>query len=94
MSKELGQIAYEAMLDDMAADEVGCVPWCLASRKVKARWAATESAVRADATRELVKALEHYACNCDEGQCEMNDHDSVVCGFKARAALEKARGKG
>jgi major membrane immunogen (membrane-anchored lipoprotein) len=86
MSKEPGQIAYEAFMDESDwpydfSDVDG---------KVKAAWAAAEAAVRADATRGMVEALEWYASN-EAWTVDQLEGSNGDYGNRARAALEKAR---
>jgi hypothetical protein len=83
MSKAPGQLTYEAFMDESHwpyefADVDG---------KIKAAWAAAEAAVRADATRELVEALERIA-NVTENWA---DNLASQVNEIARAALEKAK---
>jgi hypothetical protein len=61
--------------------------------KIKAAWAAAEAAVRADATRELVEALEWYASN-EAWTVDQLEGSNGDYGNRARAALKKARVKG
>jgi hypothetical protein len=91
MSKEPGQLAFEAS---------GGSDWDFEGTASKARWAAVEAAVRADATRELVEALEPFAAyrtayidgpgTPDHGLPANTPH-RVGDYRRARAALEKAK---
>jgi hypothetical protein len=79
MSKEPGQLAYEVWSPDG-------YPW--ENTPHKARWAAVEAAVRADATRELVEALEDVVTRITEAFPASESFPPII---RARAALEKAR---
>jgi hypothetical protein len=79
MNKEPGQIAYEAWVQSC---KIWRSTWGGKSEDERAAWAAVEAAVRADATRELIEALEQIVILSDDY------HRAVPI---ARAALEKAR---
>jgi len=88
MSKAPGQLTYEAFMDESHwpyefADVDG---------KIKAAWAAAEAAVRADATRELVEALERIAKRAQDGGSPVYAL-LMECRGIARAALETAGGR-
>jgi hypothetical protein len=99
MSKEPGQLAYEAW-----SQRVGEL-WSFADipAEGQAHWAAVEAAVRADATREMVEALEPFARLAGKYDPPEGDDDHTTwCQTalptlgdlrRARAALEKARVK-
>jgi hypothetical protein len=76
--KEPGQIAYEA---------AGGAEWLREWPDCKGKWAAVESAVRADATRGLIEALERIA-NVTENWADnlASQVNEIAC-----AALEKAK---
>lgn len=93
--KEPGQIAYEA---------AGGAEWLREWPDCKGKWAAVESAVRADATRGLIEALEEInrrtelLVHQNTGRWSMQiEHDRRTKGVLesnvliARAALEKAK---
>jgi SLT domain-containing protein len=81
MSKEPGQLAYELWR------RLGMRRWGELSERIKLRWVTTEAAVRADATRELVEALERIA-NVTENWA---DNLASQVNEIARDALEKAK---
>ena len=42
---------------------------------------------------DVVGALEFYACECPDGECEVWDMESVCCGNKARALIAQLKGE-
>jgi len=58
-------------------------------------FAKAADALRASAEREkeMVDALESYACDCAPDSCEAGTIGDTICGGRARAVIEKHKGK-
>lgn len=81
MSKELGQLAYEAAFRASPLMDYG--PWSMQDDEDKAAWATVESTIRAD---ERAKTIEECAQLCEVGV----DMQHPIIGSHTMKAFHKS----